>query len=103
LGGGAIVGDEIWNQQAGVRIRLGPMGLEQYLDFLPSGTAHAPLRSLVNFVGRGQIDFELQLVLKKEEVPACELGVGRAPRLGWTSWAKLAPMREDADDTIFSI
>lgn len=105
LGGGAIVGDEIWNQQSGVRIKLGPMSLRQYVDFLPSGSAHAPLKSLATFVGRGELDFEVQLILKKEEVPACELQFGddSAPRLGWTSWAKTEPKREDANDTIFSI
>jgi type VI secretion system protein ImpH len=102
LGGGAIVGDEIWNQQAGVRVKLGPLGLTQYLDFLPSGTAYDSVRSLAKFVSRGEIDFEIQLILKKEEVPACELGLedSVAPRLGWTSWAKTRPLGQDASDTI---
>ncbi len=102
LGGGAIVGDEIWNQQAGVRVKLGPLGLTQYLDFLPSGTAYDSVRSLAKFVSRGEIDFEIQLILKKEEVPACELGLddSLAPRLGWTSWAKTRPLGQDASDTI---
>jgi type VI secretion system protein ImpH len=105
LGSGAIVGDEIWNQQSGVRIKMGPLGLATYLDFLPSGTAHEPLKSLAKFVSRGEIDFEVQLILKKDEVPACELGIGEAaaPRLGWTSWAKTKPMGLDAGDTIFAI
>ena len=105
LGGGAIVGDEIWNQQSGVCIKLGPLGLNEYLDFLPSGTAFQPLRSLAKFVARGEIDFQVQLILKKDEVPPCELGISEAaaPRLGWTSWAKTQPSREDADDTIFGI
>jgi type VI secretion system protein ImpH len=102
LGGGAIVGDEIWSQQAGVRVKLGPLGLTQYLDFLPSGTAYDSVRSLAKFVSRGEIDFEIQLILKKEEVPACELGLedSVAPRLGWTSWAKTRPLGQDASDTI---
>jgi type VI secretion system protein ImpH len=102
LGGGAIVGDEIWNQQSGVRIKLGPLGLSQYLDFLPSGTAYEPLRSLAKFASRDEIDFEIQLILKKEEVPGCELGLedAVAPRLGWTSWAKTRPLQRDASDTI---
>ena len=105
LGGGAIVGDEIWNQQAGVRIKLGPLTLPQYLDFLPSGTAYQPLRTLAKFAARAEIDFELQLILRKEDVPPCELGAGEAagPRLGWTSWAKTQALRADADDTIFPI
>jgi type VI secretion system protein ImpH len=101
LGGGAIVGDEIWHQQSGVRLHLGPMRLEQYLDFLPSGTAYAPLQSLAKFAGRGELDFEVRLILKQEEVPACELG--GAPRLGWTSWAKTQPMNQPAGDTILTI
>jgi type VI secretion system protein ImpH len=105
LGMGAIVGDEIWHQQSGVRIKLGPMGLEKYLDFLPTGTAHQPLKSFANFIARGDIDFEVQLILKKEEVPECELGLGESPvpRLGWTSWAKTQAKLQDAGDTIFSI
>src|SRR5262249_44703115 len=35
LGLGALVGDAVWDQQAGFRIRLGPLTLEQYGDFLP--------------------------------------------------------------------
>jgi type VI secretion system protein ImpH len=101
LGGGAIVGDEIWHQQSGVRLHLGPMPLEQYLDFLPAGTAYAPLQSLAKFAGRGELDFEVRLILKQEDVPACELG--GAPRLGWTSWAKTQPMNQPAGDTILTI
>jgi len=101
LGGGAIVGDEIWHQQSGVRLHIGPLTLEKYLDFLPSGTAHAPLQSLAKFAGRGELDFEVRLILKKDEVPACDLG--GAPRLGWTSWAKTEPKPVDAGDTILTI
>ncbi len=107
LGGGAIVGDEIWHQQSGVRLHIGPMPLGKYLDFLPTGTAYQPLRSLAQFTGRGELDFEVRLILKQEEVPACELGRmpgdAEAPRLGWTSWAKTQPMRADAGDTILTI
>jgi len=74
LGMGAVVGDEVWDQQSTVRIRLGPLTLEQYRDFLPDGSAHAPLRALVRFFAGNELDFEVQLVLRKEETPACELG-----------------------------
>ena len=102
LGGGAIVGDEIWNQQTSARVKLGPLSLTRYLDFLPSGTAYESVRSFAKFISRGEIDFEIQLILKKEEVPPCELGLedSLAPRLGWTSWAKTKPLGQDASDTI---
>jgi type VI secretion system protein ImpH len=79
--------------------------LEQYRDFLPDGGAHAPLRALVRFFSGNQLDFEVQLVLKKEETPACELGneSTAGPRLGWLTWAKTAPKAENPDDGILRI
>lgn len=105
LGVGTVVGDEIWDQQSGVRIRIGPMTLEQYLDFLPDGSAHSPLRALIRFFSGNELDIELQLVLRKEETPACELGREgpTAPRLGWLSWARTAPLPHDAEETILRI
>jgi len=37
------------DQQSVIRIRLGPLTLAQYLEFLPDGQAHPPLRALVRF------------------------------------------------------
>ncbi len=74
LGVGAITGDEVWDQQSVVRVRLGPLPLRQYLDFLPTGTAHAPLRALTRFFAGDNLDFEIQLVLRREDAPQCELG-----------------------------
>jgi type VI secretion system protein ImpH len=105
LGMGAVVGDEVWDQQSTVRIRLGPLTLEQYRDFLPDGSAHAPLRALVRFFAGNELDFEVQLVLRKEETPACELGseAPAGPRLGWLTWAKTAPLARNPDDSILRI
>lgn len=102
LGVGAVVGDEIWDPQSAARIVLGPLKLRQYLDFLPNGTAHGPLEALLKFFSNGQIDFEVQLVLRREDVPACELGAEGelAPQLGWITWATSVPMKRDPGDTI---
>ncbi len=102
---GAVVGDEAWNEQARVRIKLGPLTMPQYLDFLPTGTAYASLRALARFYGRDEIDFEVQLVLARDEVPQCELGRDddAAPRLGWTSWARSVPMGQDPDQTVLQL
>ncbi len=105
LGFGTVVGDEIWDQQSGVRIRLGPLTLKQYLEFLPDGPAHQPLRALIRFFAGNEYDFEVQLVLKKEEAPPCVLGgeSSTAPRLGWLTWARTAPLQHDPDDSILRI
>ena len=77
LGLGAIAGDEIWERQSRARIKLGPLTARQYLSFLPAGDAWEPLRAITTFFTGGEIEFEVQLVLKREEVPPCELRGGR--------------------------
>lgn len=105
LGVGAVVGDEIWDQQSRVRIKLGPLGLSQYQDFLPEGTAFEPLRALVRFFSNDEFEFEVQLILKREEVPPCELGAGgdAAPRLGWVTWIKSKPQDSDPGETVLKL
>ena len=66
LGMGALVGDEIYDPQGRVRIRLGPLSRERYEAFLPTGAQHATLRRLASLFAHGQFEFELQLVLTRE-------------------------------------
>ena len=103
LGLGAMVGDEIWDQQSRVRIRLGPLSLSQYDMFLPGRTGYSRLRALTRFFSRDQIDFEVQLVLKRDDVPQCMVGGPEPPvQLGWTTWVKTRPaFPRDAADTVF--
>lgn len=105
LGFGAVVGDEIWDPQSRVRVVLGPLPLREYLDFLPSGTAFGPLRSLVRFIAGDEYDVEAQLILRREDVPGCQLGAGgaSAPQLGWVSWSKSRMMDRDASETILQL
>lgn len=105
LGVGAIVGDEVWDPQSGIRVRIGPLTLRQYLDFLPDGQAFQPLESLVRFYTNGELSFEVQLVMKREETPGCCLGDRGegGPRLGWVTWAKTADMTRDPDEAILRI
>ena len=105
LGGGAVVGDQIWDQQGRVRIKVGPMTFDRYREFLPDGSAFEPLRAITRFFANDEIDFEVQLILKREQVPGLQIGAEGAepPQLGWASWLKTAPMRRDPDDTILSL
>lgn len=105
MGLGAVVGDAIWDPQAKVRIVIGPMSLTRYLEFLPTGSAFEPLRALVRFFGGHELDFEVQLVLRRAEVPVCELGAGgdAAPLLGWLSWGKTREMDYDPAETILRL
>jgi type VI secretion system protein ImpH len=103
LGFGAVIGEEVWDRQSRVRIRLGPLTAPQYRSFLPNGNAWEPLRTLTRFFSGGEIEFEVQLILQEAEVPSCELGStgAEAPLLGWFSWVKSdARLRRDPEDTV---
>jgi type VI secretion system protein ImpH len=105
VGLGAVVGDAVWDRQQRVRIRVGPLSLERYNQFLPEGSAYAALRAIVRFFSNDCLDFEVQLVLDRTEVPGVELDLSAETpaRLGWVSWAKTAPMGADPDDTILAL
>jgi type VI secretion system protein ImpH len=105
LGFGVVVGNEVWDEQSRVRIQLGPLSLRQYLDFLPTGSAYRPLRAITRFFSGYEVDFEVQLVLKRVETPGCELGAegDTAPLLGWVSWAKTAPLGRDPSEAVLQL
>ena len=103
LGVGSVLGDEVWDQQSLVRVRLGPMPLNRYIEFLPNGKAYQSLRSLVQFYCSGQLDFEVQLALQDEQTPPCALDVEgeTGPQLGWITWIKSAPLGHYVGETVF--
>lgn len=106
LGLGAVVGDEVWDQQSRVRLQLGPLTMEQYQDFLPGGDACRRLRAMAGFYLGDEFDVEVQLILRREEVPVCELKAegAPAPRLGWTSWIRsAAEFDRDPADTVVEL
>ena len=96
LGFGTILGPRIWDRQCKFRIRLGPLGLVDYRRLLPGGDSLARLVAVVrNYLG-DQLDWDLELVLRKEEVPPLALGAGA--RLGWTTWlVSRTPEQDPAD------
>ena len=103
LGYGAVVGDEVWDQQSRVRIQLGPLSLERYMEFLPGGDAYRHLKALASFFAGEEFDVEVQLILKRREVPVCELETEAGQQLGWTSWVKSAEFQRDPGDAILEL
>lgn len=103
LGVDAVIGGKVWDDQSKFRVRLGPLGLDEFLDFLPGGRLTADLADLVRFYARGELDFDVQLVLKAAEVPGClsTRDERQAARLGRTSWLKRREFDHDPGDAVF--
>ncbi len=108
LGDGALLGQGVWDQQSKFRVVLGALGYKRFLDFLPNGRGFAALGRLGNFYAGPDLDFDVQLVVKREEVPGTVLGGSGAPgvprsHLGWNAWVQGQEMQQDADDAVFII
>jgi type VI secretion system protein ImpH len=95
LGGGAVLGKRIWDEEAGCEIRLGPLSLDAFLGFLPNGRMFHAAVGLVRFQVRGSVDFRFRLTLAAAEVPELRLGRAEGAYLGWTSWLKTKPFAND--------
>ena len=101
LGGGAVVGDQVWVQQSVVRVRLGPLTLAQYDEFLPGRAGHRRLRALTRFFAGDQIEFHVELALRRDQVPDARLDEDETLQLGWTTWVKTRPeFPRDPRDTV---
>ena len=105
LGDNAICGERVFTEYSKFRVRLGPLAFRRYVSFLPTGASHIPLTDLTRFLVNRELDFEVQLVLKKEEVPACQLSSAAEtpPMLGWTTWLKTKELAEDASQVVLSV
>lgn len=98
LGRTVVVGSRVWDVQQKFRLRLGRMGFADYQRMLPGGASFARLEAWVrNYVGDA-FGWEVQLVLKKEEVPAAALG--KVGQMGWSTWLTSKPLDHDAEDLI---
>lgn len=98
LGLTTVVGERVWERRHKFRIVIGPIGFADYQRLLPGGNALKQLRALVrNYVGE-EFVWDLNLVLRKEEVPALELG--RIGQLGRTAWLNTERRAQDADDLL---
>ncbi|HEV2862330.1 MAG TPA: type VI secretion system baseplate subunit TssG [Pyrinomonadaceae bacterium] len=86
LGSDAVVGTRVWDQQGAFELDFGPLTLEQFEDFLPTGWAFGPACDLVRLYAGDDLDFSFRLTLKADEMRGARLGPSVGARVGWTSW-----------------
>jgi type VI secretion system protein ImpH len=109
LGANLVLGERVWDVQGRIRIRLGPLDYEQFVQFLPDRGPCRERKSmfLLTHLGRlyagTEFDLAVQLVLRADQVPECRLDAANpnGARLGWNTWLHGRPAARDADDAIF--
>jgi len=104
LGISTVCGARVWDRQSKFRVRVGPLLLDAFMDFLPGGRSYEQSAQLARLLAGLERDFDMQLSLAAGEVPPCRLAFGdrSAARLGWSTWLKTKEFRRDACDTILA-
>ena len=96
LGQDTALGAASWQRQFKFRLYLGPLGLTDYKNFMPGEDALYRLSTIIrNYLGY-ELTWEINLILKKEEIPNTTLG--QQGQLGRTCWLNNTAIPQDADD-----
>ena len=94
LGRDMVVGSTVLSFEDKFRVRIHADSLAEYEAYLPGGTRAAQLADAVfTYVG-DEYDWDVELALRSDAVPAARLG--QSGRLGWTGW--MAPGAGSPDD-----
>ena len=88
LGEELYLGEYIVLCQSRFRLEIGPLDWEQHQSFFADGESFQSLLDLLAVVVPSDQDFEIRLVLDREEVPPLQLAHDPQPsaRLGWSTW-----------------
>lgn len=98
LGRTAVTGAYVRGAQQRFRLRIGPLSLDRFNGFLPGGETLGQLVAAVKtYVGEEKA-WDVQLVLRRAEVPATVLG--RSGRMGLSTWMGKPAGSGDADQVV---
>jgi type VI secretion system protein ImpH len=105
LGINTILGREVWDVQSRFLVQLGPLDLERFIDFTPSRPMLRELCELIRLYVGMEYDFDVQPILRREDVPISEVGgdAESGAHLGWTSWLRTDAATEDFSGAVFSL
>lgn len=102
LGINVVVGDRVWGIEQKFRLQLGPLGYDEFQQFFPGREGLVRTAQFVRTYVGAEFDFDVQPILRQDEVPMCRLGgEGEPSRLGWNSWVRNEPVSHDAFDAVF--
>jgi type VI secretion system protein ImpH len=94
----------VWDVQSRFRIRIGPVAWPEFEKLLPGTAQQRCLVDMIRLYVGIQMDFDIQLLLRRPDVPRCRLAADAAyePRLGWTTWIGAdESAREPAAEAVF--
>jgi type VI secretion system protein ImpH len=103
LGGGALVGERVWQRDLRMRLTLGPLTRHKFHRFLPGGAGALALRELLTLMTGLSLEYEVRLSLAAPDVEPAKLHPSEAPLLGWSSFLITRPASQDRCDAGYDI
>ncbi|WP_208354163.1 type VI secretion system baseplate subunit TssG [Pseudaestuariivita rosea] len=101
LGQNTTAGAFLPDKSGKVRIIVGPVRYHDFLSLEPGTPRVDALQNLIRLYLGPVLDFDIQVILAKEDVPDTQLGgAGPMARLGWNTWAKSQPSDQDSDQAV---
>ncbi|MEO1619136.1 MAG: type VI secretion system baseplate subunit TssG [Planctomycetota bacterium] len=115
MGFDTVVGTRTWDPGSKFRLRIGPVGLDEFESLLPTAPTLPRICQFIrSYVGM-EYDFDLQVILRREEIPFCKLSDTTSdeppaerddqpdvrPYLGWNTWLCSKMPTEDSEDAVF--
>ena len=99
LGVDAVAGSGFFDASSTFRVVIGPVPAATFRELAPGQQRMRELVELVRLYMDPGLDFDVQVILRKEDVPESQLGEA-APSLGWNAWLRQLPAERDADQSI---
>ncbi len=97
VGQSCVIGRRYLDTQGKFRLRIGPMTYSQFQRLLPGTATFKELVELTRLYVGPEFVFDVELILRADEVPRSRLGDGtERPALGRYTWAAAGPRGEDA-------
>jgi len=102
LGVDAAIGSRSWDLQSRIRLRIGPLSLEQFDALMPDRLLFHRLAGLVRAYLGGETRFALNPILAVAEVPKPTVRRGARAALGWNAWLPTSGgRRHDGTEAVF--
>jgi type VI secretion system protein ImpH len=86
LGEECYLGERVLDLAGKFRVRVGPLGAEEFNHFTPGEPAFERLCRLTRMYLREPLDFEIEVVLAQGEAKSAALGRDKWSRLGLDAW-----------------
>ncbi|MGN6315456.1 type VI secretion system baseplate subunit TssG [Trinickia sp.] len=101
LGATALAGERVWQRDMRARIVVGPLTKRDYEAFLPGESRAIALERMLTLLAGITIEYEVSLVLAREEVGTSCLGGGA--RLGYDAFLCTREAEHDRDDARYEL